>query len=488
MDTNNDKIENEWISFLRAKRMNENVGCMSEDIYSIFNKPIGPTAFISPSPIVDNINLSNKPKLTEPSNMPLNDIYINPRNKTLKSKSVLKEGTDDLDLDLDLDICEMDVEEEETTEGLPEDFHISTKTKSAFLSKPIDINSIFWKLPVLFYETNEIGIIKKQIKVNLNKEIEIQELEERCEKIREAGYVVDDYVIKNIVRPSGLFKNTRKISIGVSKKDLLGKNVKKKGAFYNCFVILLRYREKEEDDYREYHMKVFNTGKIEVPGIQKDYIFKNLLDLLISILNPLLKTDNSDSDIIPTLDETTDIYYRENVNEMVIINSNFYCGFQINREKLYEILKNKYNLQVIYDSCSYPGIKCKFYYNSKLNAKEQTGICPAALDKNATVTATLPPDNMISAITIDKNMNENENEEDDIEAPKKPTKLKKNKKEKNKDIQELSFMIFRTGKILIVGKCDENILKNCYSYLQNILQAEYSHIYLDSNLFKESLI
>ena len=30
-----------------------------------------------------------------------------------------------------------------------------------------------------------------------------------------------------------------------------------------------------------------------------------------------------------------------------------------------KILKMKYNLQPIYDPCSYPGIQCKFYYNSK---------------------------------------------------------------------------------------------------------------------------
>jgi hypothetical protein len=46
-----------------------------------------------------------------------------------------------------------------------------------------------------------------------------------------------------------------------------------------------------------------------------------------------------------------------------LINSNFNCGFFINREALYDILKFKYNLQSIYDPCSYPGIQCKFYYN-----------------------------------------------------------------------------------------------------------------------------
>ena len=32
---------------------------------------------------------------------------------------------------------------------------------------------------------------------------------------------------------------------------------------------------------------------------------------------------------------------------------------------------------------------------------------------------------------------------------------------------EISFMIFRTGSVLIVGNCDENILHIIYQYLKN---------------------
>jgi hypothetical protein len=37
-------------------------------------------------------------------------------------------------------------------------------------------------------------------------------------------------------------------------------------------------------------------------------------------------------------------------------------------------------------------------------------------------------------------------------------------------------MIFRTGSILIVGKCDENVLYIIYEFLKDLLLKEYSKI------------
>ena len=40
-------------------------------------------------------------------------------------------------------------------------------------------------------------------------------------------------------------------------------------------------------------------------------------------------------------------------------------------------------------------------------------------------------------------------------------------------------MIFRTGSILIVGKCDEKILKNIYDFLVTLLTSEYNEIFIE---------
>jgi len=287
------------------------------------------------------------------------------------------------------------------------EIYISTKSKIAYLDKAIDLNPVFWKIPVLSYSTPANGVIKKQMKFNSTTQEEVNFIQENLKN----EVYFDQHIITSINNPNGriTFKDIRKVSIGVSKKDLLSYRSKRKSAFYNCFVIIMRI--KIHDVYKEFHVKVFNTGKLEIPGIQTDYIFEQVL------LNVIQQ-------IQPCLDYT--IGYNQN-SDTVLINSNFNCGFYINRELLFDILKFKYNIQCIYDPCSYPGIQCKFYYNPALEI--QTG---SQISDNARILY--------------------------------------------KNITTVSFMVFRTGSILIVGMCDETILYIIYEFIKSILTNEFNRI------------
>ena len=288
------------------------------------------------------------------------------------------------------------------------DIYISTKSKIAYLNSSIDINCIFWNIPVINYSTPNYRKIKKQIKINSDNQENLNLIQE---KIKEYNYC-DEQIITHIDNPSGRikFKDSRKISIGISKKDIMSIRGKKKSAFYNCFVLIIRI--KIDKLFKEFHIKIFNTGKLEIPGIQNDETFELLLTEIINILQPFI---------------TKKLGYKENSTETILINSNFNCGFLINREILFDILKYKYNIQAIYDPCSYPGIKCKYYYNPEIN-------------------------NKISFDMTDENKN-----------------LCKN-------IVEVSFMIFRTGNVLIVGKCEEYMLIIIYEFVKNMLSTEYTNI------------
>ena len=59
-----------------------------------------------------------------------------------------------------------------------------------------------------------------------------------------------------------------------------------------------------------------------------------------------------------------DIKYIDSPDENVLINSNFNCGFYINRSHLHNILSDNYKIETAFDPCSYPGVKCKFYFNN----------------------------------------------------------------------------------------------------------------------------
>jgi hypothetical protein len=288
------------------------------------------------------------------------------------------------------------------------DIYISTKTKIAYLNTPIDLKTIFWDVPVIHYSKPQNGVIKKQMKFNSSTKEELDEIQS---KIGAEPYF-EEHVITHINNPAGRikFKDIRKLSIGISKKDIMSYRCKKKSAFYNCFVIILRM--KVDNIFKEFHVKVFNTGKLEIPGIQNERIFELILEEVLKTLQPHLKEKLS---------------YKPDTNETVLINSNFNCGFFINREALYDILKFKYNIQSIYDPCSYPGIQCKFYYNPDVGI--QNGCQISAENKHL-----------------------------------------------YKNVKEVSFMIFRTGSVLIVGKCDENVLIIIYDFLKIILNTEFKTI------------
>lgn len=296
------------------------------------------------------------------------------------------------------------------------EIYISTKSKIAYLNKEVDLRSVFWKVPVIPYATPQNGVIKKQMKFN---SLSQEELDAVQVNLKDENHF-EEQIITSINNPSGRikFKDIRKISIGISRKDIMSYRCKKKSAFYNCFVMILRIKINEI--FKEFHIKVFNTGKLEIPGVQNDQIFEAVLKNIITTLQPHVEEK---------------LEYLQK-SDTVLINSNFNCGFYINREYLFDILKFKYNIQCIYDPCSYPGIQCKFYYNEDL--AEQTGIQPADAKDNA--------------------------------------KDEHGKKNKNKKIVEVSFMIFRTGSILIVGMCDENVLYLIYEYLKVLLEKEFHKI------------
>jgi len=288
------------------------------------------------------------------------------------------------------------------------DIYISTKTKIAYLNNNIDLKSIFWSVPLISYSTPVNGVIKKQMKFNSTTK---EELEFIQDKIKNETYF-EEHVITHIDNPAGRikFKDIRKISIGISKKDILSYRCKKKSAFYNCFVIILRM--KIENTFKEFHVKVFNTGKLEIPGIQNETTFQMILSEVVKTLQPYVDSK---------------LDYKPDSEETVLINSNFNCGFFINRDELFEILTKKYNIQAIYDPCSYPGIQCKFYYNPDIGI--QNGC-----------------------------------------------QISEENKHLYQNIKEVSFMIFRTGSVLIVGKCDENVLILIYDFLKIILNNEYKNI------------
>ena len=284
--------------------------------------------------------------------------------------------------------------------------YISTKSIISYLNSEINLMDVFWNIPILSYSSFSEGVIKKQMKFNSTSQDELDIIQEH---LKEVTYYTEN-IISSINNPTGRikFKDIRKVSVGIATKDIMSYRLKEKGAFYNCFVMIIRINV--NNIYKEFHAKIFNTGKVEIPGIQDNDTHRVLLNKIVTILKPYT---NNELDF-------------HDKHQTILVNSNFNCGFCIMREKLYDILLAKYNLQCIYDPCSYPGIQCKFYYDNQLPETEQTGKVP--------------------------------------------------KDSKNDNIVKVSFMVFRTGSILIVGMCNDDILNIVYNFIKQILVQEFHYI------------
>ena len=334
---------------------------------------------------------------------------------------------------LNMDLLESRLDSEENFENTDiaksatfNELYISTKTKVLFLNQDIDIGNVFWQIPVEEYWKPVECVVKKQMKIVSKTPEEYTQLEERLKTI---PYYTEN-VIKQINNPTARrikFKDERKITVGISKKDIMNCRGKIKNAFYNCFAMIVRFQY--EGIFREIHVKIFNTGKLEIPGVLNSDILDIMKRFIIRVIQPYV--------VMPLA------FVDSSEDDNVLINSNFNCGFYINRDILFQLLRGeKYGIETAYDPCIYPGIKCKFYFNNELgfDPEVQTG--------------------KISA--NDRGM--------------KMSELGENAK-----YTEVSFMIFRTGSVLIVGNCSEKILRFIFDFIKTVLIAETKHIAVSSS-------
>lgn len=321
--------------------------------------------------------------------------------------------------------------------------HISTKTKVLFLNCEIDTVKTFWSIPVIDYWRPIEGVVKKQIKITSNTE---EEFEEMQQNLQACGQRYIEMMIKNSVTPQGAkklkFKDDRKITIGISKKDIMNCRGKQKKAFMNCFAIIIRF--KFMDEFREVHVKVFNTGKLEIPGVPDDDMLAIVREKVIQHLSPHLPSapQQEVAEDSPNISTQPLQYIRkggiDDGDEDVLINSGFHCGFCINQIAFYGILKSdKYGVETSYDSCHYPGIRCKYYYRNHLPADHPDQNGRIGLEDNG---------------------------------------IKLSQLELSKKYTCVSFMIFSTGNCLVVGNCSKSVLLHVFEFIRQMLKTEYKAI------------
>jgi len=300
---------------------------------------------------------------------------------------------------------------------------ISTKTQVLFLNVKVDYKRLFWVLPMLEYSDPKEGVVKKETRFVSTTPEELTAYESERDKVES----YKEMVIRRINNPMSRaikFKDERKISIGWGRKDIVNVRRKPKKAFYNCMALILRCWQNSQ--YEEIHVKIFNTGKIKVPGIVNNHVIPIVKRMVIDLLQP---------------------YYQETVlcqdqgETNILINSDYNLGFYIQRDAVHRVLRNSpWNLETSYEPCTYPGVKCKFYINMEhpLTREYQNGKIEAT-DFHLTLDA-----------------------------------LGKSKKYK-----EVNVMFFRTGSCLLVGSFSDEILYFVHEFIEMIVEKEYMNFIAD---------
>lgn len=309
--------------------------------------------------------------------------------------------------------------------------HISTASFRLQASAPIDLN-LFWKIPVIPYSRMASGVVKKEMKIISNGEDEYNQVIALCNQHPEVNIHIVSH--KSSIKSNGKISITdsRCMEQGLSRKDILmSKRARPKG-FINCFILNMRVLL--ENTFHEFHVKLFNTGQIKVPGAQTPHLFHIVVENLVSLLRVYDPSINIPMDS----------------KQIVMTNSDFQCNFQINRDEWYRLLVQKYKIKSRYDPCSYyPGVKGSLCIDPASNT--------ILLDSNY--------DYEHEKKKKGKHKDEEEEEESEEE-------------DKQHGILIVHFMVFRTGSVLIVGKCESNLLNLVYQTIVQWLQADYPTIVL----------
>lgn len=199
---------------------------------------------------------------------------------------------------------------------------------------------------------------------------------------------------------------------GFSEKLLKKKRKKKKKKiFYNQVTIHVVHEGKIMN------VKLFNNGRIQITGLKKEEQASNLVESLIEYF--------WEFDIF---EHPVQLIHKE----IVLINSDFELGYEIEREALHEEIVD-YGIYSSYESCIYPGVNIKYFINTN---NIESGICNCSKMCNGKGTG-----------------------------------------DGDGNCKKITIAVFKSGSIIITGGRNKNQLEECYRFIKN---------FIDSN--KESFI
>lgn len=222
------------------------------------------------------------------------------------------------------------------------------------------------------------------------------------------------------------------MTISIKKKKKKKVQTTRKNSFQNQCTFLV-----ELPNGKVVNQKVFKNGNIQMTGLKSEVDGLAAIQILIDNI-----TKNNEAFETPIVSDISML--KKNECNIVLINSDYSCGFKIKRDKLYEIL-GTYGLYVSYEPDIYPGVNAKFYWNDIYNNTVKPGIC------NCT-----------------------------ISCDGKGTGFG------NGQCKKVTISTFQSGNVIITGARNQQQTNDAYSFINKIFKKYYANIYRNSKDLKET--
>jgi len=125
--------------------------------------------------------------------------------------------------------------------------------------------------------------------------------------------------------------------------------------------------------------------------------------------------------------------------KIVLINSDYYLGFEVKREVLHELLTLKYHIFSSYEPCIYPGVNSKYYVNTTNKDTEFEGKCYCDVYCNG-----------------------------------------KGNGNGNGNCKKITVSIFQSGSIIITGARNMYQIKLAHTFINKVINDNYDNIKKDT--------
>lgn len=214
------------------------------------------------------------------------------------------------------------------------------------------------------------------------------------------------------------------ITRGTKTKHISDKKASKKKLFYNQITIIVNILGSYTN------IKLFNNGSISMTGLKSMEGGINAIHSLIEELSNI--QGEIDGVILPGLSNPSCVLKDFDI---VLINSDFYTGFEIKRSELHHLLVTDYKIFSSYEPCIYPGVNSKFYWNKDYRDLPHKGKCYCTVQCNG-----------------------------------------KGRGAGNGDCKKITIATFQSGSVIITGARNMQQVEDAYKFINNIFDTHFEYL------------